>query len=180
MNTKEIYGLIKKYFDGETTLEEEQQLRTFFSQEDVPEELVAFKELFGYYHASAEESLDDTFEKSIMAQIEKDVIKPIGFNRKKMYSIMGIAAGILILIGVLFYTDFFQSFQTDSSGSDAESEMAYLQTKQALLLISTSLNKGLDQASKLSAFNKGVEHMNKLSAFYQCETKVLHPNTLDK
>ena len=45
----EIDNLLDKYFEGETTAEEEQILRDFFRSADVPERLADCKPLFAYF-----------------------------------------------------------------------------------------------------------------------------------
>ena len=48
MNTEKIEQLLEKFFEGETTLEEEKQLRTFFRKENIPDRLESYREQFGY------------------------------------------------------------------------------------------------------------------------------------
>ncbi len=44
-----IEELLNKYFEGETSAQEERMLRSFFSKADVPEELAVYKPLFAYF-----------------------------------------------------------------------------------------------------------------------------------
>ena len=48
MDYKYISQLLDRYWQGETTLEEEQILRSFFSQLCIPEELQKYRSLFIY------------------------------------------------------------------------------------------------------------------------------------
>jgi len=48
MDYKYIEQLLERYWECATTLEEEQILRTFFSQKDVPVVLLPYKDLFTY------------------------------------------------------------------------------------------------------------------------------------
>ncbi len=57
MDYKYIEQLLERYWNGETSLGEEKILRTFFSQESVPERLSPYKDLFRY---EAEETATDT------------------------------------------------------------------------------------------------------------------------
>lgn len=41
-----INELLNKYFDGETSCKEERELRRFFAEEEVPEELQVYRPLF--------------------------------------------------------------------------------------------------------------------------------------
>ena len=58
MDYKYINQLLNKYWEGATTLEEENILRSFFSQKDVPGSLIQFRPLFVY------EQEDKTFSTS--------------------------------------------------------------------------------------------------------------------
>lgn len=48
MNTEKIEQLLEKYFEGETSLEEEKLLRNHFQNEEVPEHLQSYRDQFGY------------------------------------------------------------------------------------------------------------------------------------
>ena len=50
MDCKYIEQLLERYWQCETSLEEEAQLRAFFNGSDVPEHLLRYKDLFVYQH----------------------------------------------------------------------------------------------------------------------------------
>ena len=52
MDYKYIEQLIERYWQCQTSLEEEQILRAFFSQEQVPENLRRYAPLFAYSRAA--------------------------------------------------------------------------------------------------------------------------------
>ena len=67
MDYKYIEQLLERYWQCETTLEEEQILRTFFSQENVPACLLPYKDLFTYEQSDVEENvLGDEFDKMML------------------------------------------------------------------------------------------------------------------
>lgn len=68
MDYKYIEQLVERYFDAETSLEEEQILRSFFSQEDIPAEMQQWAPLFAY---KDENMLGDDFEARILQQIDE-------------------------------------------------------------------------------------------------------------
>lgn len=71
MDYKYIEQLLERYWNCETSLEEENILRTFFSQKDVPVSLSAYKDLFCYEQsASKEETLGDDFDARMMALVD--------------------------------------------------------------------------------------------------------------
>ncbi len=61
MDYKYIEQLLERYWQGETTLQEETILKTFFSQPDIPEDLRKYSALFTY-EAEKAESLGDDFD----------------------------------------------------------------------------------------------------------------------
>lgn len=70
MDYKYIEQLVDRYFECETTLEEEQILRMFFSQENVPARLLAYREIFMVQVKSVKEDvLSSDFDSRIMAMI---------------------------------------------------------------------------------------------------------------
>lgn len=69
MDYKYIEQLLESYFACTTTLQEEQILRSFFSQEEVPAHLVQYADLFQYEVAAKEETLGEDFDQRVMAQI---------------------------------------------------------------------------------------------------------------
>lgn len=72
MDYKYIEQLMERYWQCETSLEEEEILRTFFSQKDVPVALLPYKDLFTYEQTSKkEETLDDDFDQRMLSMIEE-------------------------------------------------------------------------------------------------------------
>lgn len=72
MDYKYIEQLLDRYWNGETSLEEERILRAFFSQENIPEELRQYKPLFAYEQAEpAEDVLGDDFDSRMLSMIDE-------------------------------------------------------------------------------------------------------------
>ena len=57
MDYKYIQQLLDRYWQGDTSIEEENNLRQFFIQPNVPDELLQYRALFVYEH---DESATDT------------------------------------------------------------------------------------------------------------------------
>ena len=73
MDYKYIEQLMERYWRCETTLHEEDILRTFFSQEDVPAEFLPYKDLFVYGREQKEsDALDDEFDRKVLGMIRED------------------------------------------------------------------------------------------------------------
>lgn len=75
MDFKYIEQLLERYWQCETSLEEEAQLRAFFKENDVPEHLLRYKDLFVYQQLQQEEQLSEDFDARVLAEIEVPVVK---------------------------------------------------------------------------------------------------------
>ncbi len=147
-----IDKLLEKYWAGETTLSEETELRTYFSGSEIAESHLPFVEAFAYQNEIATAVLPDDFEAEILKEISNQektaVIKPINGYQK----LMAIAAAILFLLTAGFFL-----LKTPTSSNElvdiphliingkvyypSSEEEAYELTKQALLLVSSKMNK---------------------------------------
>ena len=73
MDYKYINQLLDRYWRCETTLEEENILRAFFSQSDIPAELRPYQDLFRYEQTEPEmDVLGNDFDEKMLARIEGD------------------------------------------------------------------------------------------------------------
>ena len=75
MDCKNIEQLLERYWQCETSVEEELMLRNFFSKEEVPAHLLRYKNLFVYQQVQQEVGLGNDFDARILAQVETPVVK---------------------------------------------------------------------------------------------------------
>lgn len=75
MDYKYIEQLLERYWQCETSVEEESQLRDYFSKGEVPAHLLRYKDLFVYQQVQREAGLDDDFDARILACVEVPVVK---------------------------------------------------------------------------------------------------------
>jgi len=164
MNLQRIEQLIEKYEIGETSVKEEAELKKFFVRENIPFHLRSYKDLFTFFDSSANEELPDMdFDDKILKAISDDKIIPISHRRNRsIYMIAGIAASIIILIGL-----FFQFGLNKPSYEDTFDDplLAYAETKKVLLMVSGNLNSGTNELQKVSEFNEGLNELSKISNF---------------
>ena len=102
MDYKYIEQLLERYWEGETTLQEEAILRAFFSQEDVPANLMKYKSFFDC--SLQEETLGDDFDARILDSISaEDAEEPkakiitLASRLKPLFKAAAIVAIILTL-----------------------------------------------------------------------------------
>ncbi len=158
-----IEELLEKYDNGETSLQEEQQLKHYFTQETVAPHLEVYKSMFQYFLQTQQE------------QFTKDVpLKP----RKTftLYKWISVAAVAVIMLGVYTQVGNSRSF---SDLSDEEL-YAYNQTMKVFNLVSSKLNQGSENMNALnlvsSNFTKGAESIVYISEFSKTTNKFLKTN----
>jgi hypothetical protein len=158
-----IEQLLKKYDNGETSLQEEQQLKHYFTQETVAPHLEVYKSMFQYFLQTQQE------------QFTKDVpLKP----RKTftLYKWISVAAVAVIMLGVYTQVGNSRSF---SDLSDEEL-YAYNQTMKVFNLVSSKLNQGSENMNALnlvsSNFTKGAESIVYISEFSKTTNKFSKTN----
>ena len=108
MDYKYIEQLMERYWNAETSLEEESILRTFFSQKDIPAEMEHLRPLF--IDEAVGETLDDDFDARIMQAIgepltSQEVVKAreVSLTQRLMplFKAAAVVAIILTLGGAL-------------------------------------------------------------------------------
>ena len=75
MDSKYIEQLLERYWQCETSLEDEAELRAFFSGSDVPKHLLRYKDLFVYQQLQQEVHLGEDFDARVLAEVEVPVVK---------------------------------------------------------------------------------------------------------
>ena len=84
-----INVLLERFFEGQTSIKEEQELYRFFMRDDIPEEWVRYKPLIKYF----ESGLADELRSSVVVQPEIRTSK-----RKRRIVWGGIAASFLLAL----------------------------------------------------------------------------------
>lgn len=100
MDYKYINQLLERYWNCETTLNEEGILRAFFSQEDVPAELRRYKDLFVYeQRQTTTDVLGDDFDERLLSMIEEPkTVKARTITMKQRLMPLFKAAAIVAII----------------------------------------------------------------------------------
>lgn len=153
MDYKYIEQLLERYWQCETSFKEEEILRAFFRQEDIPVHLLQYKSLFTYQRAQKEVKLGDDFDTKILAIIERPVVKarrltPIG-RFTPLFKAVAVVAVILSL-GTVAQHSFFEetnldyNYETYKDTYD-DPQVAYEQISSALMMVSEGINKSQTQ-----------------------------------
>ena len=103
----DIDELLNRYFEGETSSEEERELRAFFTSGNVPDRLAVYTPMFTYLE---EESRKERQPDEALIPIDEDILfmldaekveeKKTFTLRSVLYLVSGIAASFLLLLGL--------------------------------------------------------------------------------
>lgn len=91
----DIEKLLEKYYDGETSLEEERALKQFFQSGDVPEHLQSHRAQFGYFAQARKEQPSLNFNHELALMLDPPKQGPV---RTLGSWLLRIAAGLALLI----------------------------------------------------------------------------------
>lgn len=149
---KNIDDLLEKYWSGETSIREENDLKTYFSGKRVADHHKQFAPLFTFFSEEASLKEIDVSDQ-VMQKIntsDRPKIIPISNWRK----IISIAASLLLLLSVSFgwyqYTSQLHHNRLVAISEDTfnSPEEALAQTKAALEFMSSHFNKGSEKAEQ--------------------------------
>ena len=123
MDYKYIEQLLERYWECQTTLEEEAILRNFFRQEDVPASLLSYRQFFNEQDEMAEEHLGKDFADKMLRLVGEETpvhvckARRLTFMRRlrPFYRAAGLIA-ILLTIGNAAH----QSFSEDEDIADSQ------------------------------------------------------------
>ena len=160
MDYKYIEQLLERYWECETSLEEEQILRSFFNQKDVPARLLQYKEVFSFTEADKENRLGDDFDARMLAMVEdKPAVEAKHITLWSRFSpIVKAAAAIAIVLTIGSITE--KSILKDMPEPVQSDYMAYPQTyRQTDVVTATnnvdnlSIEAGIDSMMPINAAN---------------------------
>jgi hypothetical protein len=141
MELTKIEKLIEKYENAETTLQEENVLKDYFSKDSVAPHLEQYKAMFNYFSIAKSETLT----------------KPIVLSKtKKNYKWLSIAASITLLFSVYIGQQEYKKVQEKKKAMEI-----YAQVSESLKLLSTNLKKGENAVATLYTYENTAKKILK-------------------
>jgi hypothetical protein len=144
-----IENLIDKYFEGETSITEENELKVYFSSTDVAQHLKQYQTIFGYFSQAKEQ------------QFTQEI--PLQTKKRNVVLWLSIAASFVLMLGVggmmYFKNDKEEQFVACSPEDDPE--LVLQQTEKALALVSKHLNTGIESVSYINEYQIAKERVFK-------------------
>jgi len=135
-----IEKILDKYFEGETSIAEENELKVYFSSSDVAQHLKQYRPLFGYFSQAKEQH----FTQEI----------PLQTKKRNNVIWISIAASVLVMLGVGMFM-YFESNKPEQFAActpEDSPELALEQTQKALALVSEHLNTGIESVGYLNEY----------------------------
>jgi len=164
---REIEKLINKYFEGNTSLEEEKKLRSFFAQDAIPQEWEKYRQYFDLLNKEKRVSMK-----------EIDFHPPIPKSRFSHLNSLrnwSVAAVIVLLVGLGLFLDM-QRTQPDQQ----EVNRAFENASHALSYAGHWFEKGLAETRELKYFQEGIKNTEKLEYYNLTEKKLDKLNSFSK
>ncbi len=172
MNYDRLNRLVEKYLGGTSSIAEEKELKYYFLNEEVPENLLSLKSQFLAFDEFAETELSLDFENEFWEAVHQkrpDNIslnqpeKGGGQNRWNIYSLVtGIAAALAIVLTIWMTTDIFNIKKAVNQNNNPA--LAYQQATDALTLLAVNFDKGISQTQQAARpLNTGFKMLNNVS-----------------
>jgi len=136
-----IEQLIEKYFEGETSIVEENELKVYFSSSDVAQHLKQYQTIFGYFSQAKEQQ----FTQGI----------PLQTKKRNIVMWLSVAASVVVMLGVgtfMFTKSNEQPTNLSEYGTYEDPEKALEETQRALALVSKHLNTGIESVSYINEY----------------------------
>lgn len=138
MELDRIEILLEKYFEGETSIAEENELKAYFSSADVAQHLEHYKAMFGYFSSAKEQKFDQQI--------------PLK-SKKLQVAWLSVAASVVILLGMFtFYNR--NISQSEDLGTYNDPEKAFEETQKALNLLSKNVNVGVESMQYVNEYQQ--------------------------
>ena len=181
VNENKIEQLLKAFYDGDTTPEEEAILLYFFKNEYLNKKWYSDRDMFSFLYNEEEVPLPEGITERLEIIVDKHIsessldkntsfenevseltnykIHTIFAKRRNIFIAISSAAAITLLCIGLFFASEKNIKSQMFADTYTNPEDAALATEQALLFVSNKLNQGL---SSLEKVRDGVEKTNKI------------------
>ncbi|WP_156101178.1 hypothetical protein [Salegentibacter sp. Hel_I_6] len=140
MDLRAVKVLLERYDAGKTTLAQEEALRDYFNHNEVPQELMSYRLIFGYA------------EKSRRQKMEREVQLP-GDKKNGKYLWTAIAASVVLLLGLFLFQNEPIAMQDSNLGTIQDKEEALQKSMETLRMVSELMNEGKEDLVYLKEFN---------------------------
>jgi hypothetical protein len=145
-----IENLIDKYFEGETSIAEENELKVYFTSTDVAQHLEQYQPIFGYFSQAKEQQ----FKATIPLKAKK--------NSKLVW--MSIAATVVVTLGIatlMYFNTTEKPHNLSEYGTYDDPKVALEETQKALTLVSEKISVGMGSMNYINEYERSKNRIFK-------------------
>jgi len=173
MDSKRLDELIEKYWQCQTSLEEEQELCGYFTNNQVADESLPAAVLFRYFENQKKQGLRKEIDQALIGKIRQASAMRTGKLRTLAAYSLRIAAGIAVLLAAIILVR--QELRSPAPiavngelvDTYSDPQQAFEETKKALKMISRG-------------FARAEQHVKKINSFNEAQEKIQHQLKKDK
>ena len=129
-----ITKLLDLYDDGETTLEQERDLKSYFASESYDKDFEPYAVLFSYFET----------ESKTTSQVEVDLQS----SKPNKFLWLNVAASIVVILGAVWLFTYYEKQQDIQAA-----RIAFEKTQNALNFLSYNMNEGLEKLEYIEVLN---------------------------
>lgn len=168
MNWLEVEQLLERFWEGETTIKEEQELKNAFSRSDVPDHLATFKNYFAYTAEQKEiKHPAQNFENQLLEKLDSAKNKSLNYLKLFAYA----AVFLILITSGFFLKDTFKPKYKPLTTAEIQLVNKYMDLMAENLAYSENL--AATNLEKLSLLNKGQEMLQPYETTYNAQFKRL-------
>ncbi|OXA95595.1 hypothetical protein [Flavobacterium hercynium] len=162
MELNKIEDILEKYFQGETTIAEENELKNYFSSPNVAQHLEQYKPIFGYFSQVKQQKSTQ----EIKTPVQESETIPLQ-TKKRNVAWLSIAASVVVLLGIGTYLfvsekDAAPAVAQTELGTYDDPEEALAATQKALAMVSNNVNVGLESVHYIKEYEHSKKKIFKL------------------
>lgn len=156
METTKIKDLLQKYFEGQTSQNDEKLIESYFRSGNIDPELQEYKSFFDGLNELSD-SRNPQLESEIMDFILESEHREKTRYRWLWQTVTGVAAAVIIVLGGFLFWQ--QQQKPDDTFKNPQEAYAY--AEQTLQFVSEKYNKGFASLSKFDKLQKATDPVKK-------------------
>lgn len=168
MESKRIRELLEKFYEANSTKNEEFELYKYFKSDKVTDDLLEEKDYFLALYSVQKENIKIPIDidKRIEEVINESPTKAKSEKKAIWLKFFNAAATVIIIIGASFLI--YQGLELNKKVSKTKDtydsvDLAYMQTKRILYFVSSKMNEGTAPLNELKKLNSGSKHLYELN-----------------
>lgn len=155
--------LLEKYFQGETTLAEEEQLKFYFSGDDIDSKHSEYASLFQFFSEQENVKSRKALDMSFLDKKEETIIREFTPATKelkskpktrRLFPRIAVAAASFLVLTMFSLNYFDQTSGTNQDLAEAEAQEALETTMEALAYLGHNYDKGADPMKHMKQLEK--------------------------